>query len=486
MIFRYFSAGLVAITLAGCTVGPDYKRPDLDVGESYRAPVTLDRAKSIADIAWFDLFQDPQLEELIRIALENNLELEQAVARIEQAQARLRIARSSFAPDIRGQINNSPEPGGHGNDASFSGGLVIGWELDVFGKLRRLNEAARASLLASEDGARAVMSSLVTTVSSTWFRLLELDEEIRIIERAIQTQSESLELVRTLKENGVASDAEEQQAIAQLASTRARLPLAKQQVAAVEHSLSVLLGRAPAAIYRRQKFEEVERPLVSPLMTGLPAELLERRPDVRRAENLLHAATAQQGVAIANRFPFPTIGLTGLFGRYTSGDFDDLFDSDDSINVNAWGPTLDLQIIDFGRARGNVEVAEAQTRQALAAYRGAVLQALREVANSLYAYDSSAMVIEQSQIYTNAARKNLRLQRLRFKSGVVSYLTVLDAERQVLIAEVNLAKAQLSRTLSYIDIYRALGGGWSDEELRRVAGTDEAVDEENAAEKKEG
>ncbi|MFV0277068.1 MAG: efflux transporter outer membrane subunit [Parahaliea sp.] len=456
-----------ATLLGGCAVGPDYQRPELAVGDTFHTTVSLQQAQSIADIAWLEFFNDPQLTELLRTALANNLDLQATLARLDEAQARLRVARSAYGPSINGQIANSATPGSKGNDATFTGGLVVGWELDIFGKLRRQSEAARAALLASEEGARAVMASLVTGVAASWYQLRELDEEVRVIKRNIATQERSLELVRSLQGSGVASEAEEQQSIAQLAATRAQLPPAEQLVVMVENSLSVLIGQIPQAMKQRPPLADQTEPDSTTLAVGLPTELLERRPDVRQAEHSLHAATAQIGVAMANRFPFPTIGLSGIFGRFST-DVDDLFSSSDSVNLNAWGPTVNLQILDFGAAKGSVDIARAQTRQALAGYRSTVLYALEEVSNSLYRYESAGHIIEQNRIYATAANESLRLQRLRFKSGVVSYLQVLDSERQVLSAELSLARALVARPLAYIDIYRAVGGGWSDEEIQKL------------------
>lgn len=455
--------------LSACMVGPDYSRPEYELGQRYRSPVTLGEAQSIADLPWLNFFADEDLQRIVAVALRNNLDLQLAFARIEEARARVSISRSAFGPSFSGVISNSPSPGNPGeNDATYTGGLVVGWELDVFGKLRRMNEASRAAMLATEEGSRAVMSSLVAAVAGSWYRLRELDEEVAIIKRNIAIQESSLDLVRALMDSGVASEAEEQQAIAQLAATRARLPLAQQQVAIVEHGLSVLLDRPPRSMPVRQPLNEgVSSPRLAGLAVGLPIELLDRRPDIRQAEYLLHGATAQIGVAVANRFPFPTIGLSGVFGRLAV-DVDDLFSSGNSVDINAWGPSINLQILDFGAAKGNVDVAKARTRQALISYRATVLKALQEVADALHRYESAGAIIEQSEVFANAARESVRLQQLRFRSGVVSYIQVLDAERQLLAAEVNLAQARLARILAYIDIYRSLGGGWSDAELRRL------------------
>ncbi|HEY5805362.1 MAG TPA: efflux transporter outer membrane subunit [Lysobacter sp.] len=458
----------VCVALTGCMLGPNYSRPELELPVQYRAPLTQAEARSIADVAWFDLFRDPELSALIREAIDNNLDLRQALSRVEQARANAAYARGSLGPDIRGTLSSSPSSGSGNHDTVYSAGLSLIWEIDLFGKLRRGSEAARANLLATEDAARGVMATLVTQVASSWLSLRELDEERAIIERTITAQEESLKLIRAQMRSGVASGAEEQQAIAQLATTRAQLPFTEQQILATENQLAQLLGRYPQSIGRDSAMANGGLPDAPAIPTGLPTELLERRPDVRLAENQLHAATARVGVAVANRFPFPTIGLSALFGR-NAVDLSDLGSSNRSISVNSWGPYVDLPIIDFGRAGANVDLARAQTDEAAHTYRQTVLQALVEVSSNVSLYEKSASIISDNEESTAANRENLRLQRLRYKAGVNSYLEVLDAERQLLSSEINLARARLSRLTAYIDVYRALGGGWSDEELLRVA-----------------
>ncbi|UJJ32516.1 efflux transporter outer membrane subunit [Halopseudomonas maritima] len=456
-----------ALLLAGCAVGPDYERPELGaVQQDFRVPIELQQARSLAAVEWFEMFNDPYLNQLVQVALANNLELAGALERVEQARARTAVSRSAFGPQIRGSVQNTPAPGGDGNDASFTSGVGFNWELDLLGKLRRADEATRAELLATEDGARAVMSSLVVSVAQAWFSLQELDEEERILVRTLGSQEESLELVRSQLNSGVASRAEEQQAIAQLASTRARLPQVQQQVVFAENTLSLLLGQAPQAFADRPQRRPVTLLDDKEVALGLPVELLERRPDVRAAEQRLHAATARVGVAVANRFPVPTIGLSGLFGRYST-DLNDLY-SGSATNFSGWGPYIDIPIIDWGRAKGNEDAARAAMAEALTNYRRTVLIALREVSDSVYAFTYSAEVIDAQLTYAEAAAESLSLQKSRFASGVSGYVNVLDAERELLSAEIGLSQAELSRVNAYLEIYRSLGGGWSDEALQRA------------------
>ncbi|HKE96327.1 MAG TPA: efflux transporter outer membrane subunit [Povalibacter sp.] len=457
---------LGAALLSACAIGPDYKRPDsVTPPAEYRAVPAVQTEKSIADVAWAQMFGDPELVPVIQQALSSNLDLLSAIARVEEFRAQQHVARSAFGPEIRGSVSTSPNPLST-EDASYSGGLSLNWELDLFGKIRRSNEAARAQLMASEDNARAVMSSLVAAVASTWFQLRELDAEVKIIRDTIHSQEESLALVQSLLRNGVASGAEEQQAISQLATTRAQLPIALQQQAQTENFLQFLLANPPHEVARSQPPVAVAVPPDIPV--GLPAQLLERRPDVHLLENSLHAATAQIGVAEASRFPYLTIGLTSFLG-IVSPELSHLIDGDDpAADVFAVGPVADIPIYQSGRGNANVAAARAVQRQAELAYRSGVLQALREVADSLLATEQVRELIEQNQVRTDAAAETLRLQRMRYRSGVVSYIEVLDGERQFFSAQIDLARSKLTQMQSYVDLYRALGGGWSDEELQKL------------------
>jgi multidrug efflux system outer membrane protein len=310
------------------------------------------------------------------------------------------------------------------------------------------------------------MNALVADVASTWFLLRELDEEVDIVERQIELQEESLALVRSLKRNGVASGTEEQQAISQLAATRAQLPNAEQRRIQSENLLRFLMGYAPDAVPRPAT--RVAFPVPAAIPVGLPAQLLARRPDLRQLENQLHAATASVGVAQASRFPYLSIGLTSFFGLL-SPELGRLLDGDDpATELFSIGPFVDLPIYQSGRGTGNVEVAKAQLRQAELAYRRGVLQAYRETADALVVTDKVREFIAQSEVRTNSARQVLRLQHKRYRAGVVSYLEVLDAERQLFASEIELARARLTQLEAYVELYRALGGGWSETEIQQL------------------
>jgi len=457
---------VLASTLGAACVGPNYERPDdLVTVEQYRAVLEPQAAESIADLPWASTFNDPELVEWIRTALERNLELQIAAERVEEFRAQHAIARSALGPQISGTMSTSPSSVGD-EDASYSAGIGLHWEIDLFGKLRRGNESARAQLLSTEDGARGVMNSLVASVATTWFELRELDEEVQIITDTIKSQEESLALVRALNRSGVASGTEEQQAIGQLATTRAQLPVAEQRREQTENTLRFLIGDPPDKIPRTGSPQTFYVP--NDLPAGLPAQLLERRPDVRQAENELHAATAQIGVAMGSRFPYLSLGVTSFFGL-VSPELSHLFDGNNPAQeLFAIGPFADVPIFQSGRGQGNVDTARARALQAELVYRRTVLQALREVSNALVSTDKVREVIRQNAIRTEASREVLRLQRMRYRAGVVSYLEVLDAERQLFDAEIDDARARLDQVRAYVELYRALGGGWSEDEIKTL------------------
>ncbi len=459
MTTRQLVAAGVLAALTGCAIGPDYQRPvDLPAPVEFRGVLSPQQAESIADLPWAEVFNDPELRAVIETALANNLDLKIAAARVEEFRGRARVARSYLGPNVALGGNTVPAPGTP-DDSSYSLGLTLNWEIDLFGRLRRANEAARAQLLATEDFQYGVVSALVADVATTWFRLREIDEEIAIIERTIDSQQASLELVRSLKRNGVASATEEMQALSQLAATRAQLPQAELTRVQTENLLRLLIGSEPGPVARRPQPFGFAIPEDIPV--GLPAQLLARRPDLRQLENELHAATANVGVAEANRFPYLSIGLTSFFGLI-SPELGSLLDGKDPAQeLFSIGPFVSMPIYQSGYGTGTVEVANAQLKQSELAYRRGVLLALRETADALVVTDKTRGIIAETVIRRDAARRLLDLQKKRYKAGVVSYLEVLDAERQLFSAEVELVRSQLTRVVGYVDLYRALGGGWT-------------------------
>jgi multidrug efflux system outer membrane protein len=443
--------------LNACTIGPDFTKPTPDAPA--RFPYVLEQAKaeSFADLGWAEVFHDAELSAVLATAVESNLDLKLASAKVEEVRGQLRVTRSALGPELRVAGGTQPNPASR-EDSTYSLGLDMRWEIDFFGRLRRGSEAARARLLATEEAARGVMTSLVANVATTWFRLRELDEEVAIIERTIASQQSSLDLVLTRKKNGIASGAEEQQARAQLAATRTQLPITEVRRAQAQHLLAFLLGDAPQPAVRSVSVARFAVPAEIP--PGVPADLLARRPDLRQLEHELHAATANIGVAEATRFPYLSIGLTSFVG-ILSPELDRLVNNrSPAADVLSIGPFVDAPLFQSGRGVGNVEVAEAQLRQAEIAYRRGVLQAYRETADALVFTDKVRDFIRENEVRVDAAARLLSLQRKRYEAGVNDYLEVLDAERQLFAAEIDLARARLNQREAYVELYRALGGGW--------------------------
>ena len=455
-VMRGIVAGLVAM-LGGCTIGPDFTRPTPEAPAQFRHVLAPQEAASFADAEWANTFNDAELRTVLETAIRQNLDLKLAAARVEETRGQLMIARSALGPQLGVTGSTSPNPASR-EDSSYSIGIGMRWELDFFGRLRRGSEAARARLLATEEAARSLMASVVAETATTWFRLRELDEEVAIIERTIASQQASLELVQSRKRNGVASGAEVLQAQAQLAGTRTQLPFTEQRRVQTENLLRFLLGEAPGEISRSTSISRFAVPENIPV--GLPADLLTRRPDIRQLEAQLHAATANIGVAEATRFPYLSIGLTSFVG-ILSPELDRLVNNrSPAADVLSIGPFVDAPLFQSGRGTGNVDVAKAQLQQADLSYRRGVLAAYRETADALVAADKVRALIRENEVRVDAAARLLVLQRKRYEGGVNDYLEVLDAERQLFTAEIELARARLSQREAYVSLYRALGGGW--------------------------
>jgi multidrug efflux system outer membrane protein len=421
----------------------------------------------MADLKWVEQYQEPELAALIQAAIAANLDLRLAVARIEEFRARAASARADLGPTLVGSLDSQPRSRIDDDEswlrAIYSLGVAFNWEIDFFGRLRRASEAARNDLLATEDAARAVMASVVSEVAQGWFEMRVLDELMAITERNVKLQEDALLLVQRRLQGGVAAGVDEQQAISQLAGTRAEIPFLQQQTQLVENRLSVLLGRPPGPISRPAAALIAAPPDIP---VGLPSQLLERRADIRQAERELMAATSRIGVAIGSAFPFPRIGLTAFFGMLSSS-LDKVFNGDDS-GVFSWGPFVQYPLVDSGRGRANVAIATAQAEQAAVVYRQSILVALAEVADTLVTLQKVRERIEQIQVQVTAARESLRLSDLRYIGGVADYLEVLDAQRVLFLAETDLARSRRDQLAASVQLYRALGGGWSDDELLRL------------------
>lgn len=452
--------GLVAAGLSACALGPDYARPQIEAPDTYRWQEPGDAPGSLGDLGWWELYRDPALRRLIETAVAQNLDLRIAVARVEQAQAVLGSSRLGLFPQIsangdleRSKTSTEVARNGDRIGTTESVDLGLSWELDLWGRLRRENEAARAELLAAEHARRGVMVSLVSDVATAWFRLASLDEQIRVTRATLETREQFLQLTQAQYDRGTVSGLDVAAAEAQLAQARVSIPDFERQLAQTEHLLSLLLGRNPGAFARSAlKSATAMAPETPP---GLPSRLLERRPDILQAEQALVASNARIGSAKAALFP--TISLTGSFGSL-SGEMSDLFTSP----AETWsvGVGLVQPLIDADRNLYRLDLADARKAEALAAYERAIRNGFREVADALVSRQKLAEV-ERAQIaLVQAQQRAEEIATARYKVGYSSYFDVINADRDLFNAKLALASARLNSRLSTVQLYRALGGGW--------------------------
>jgi multidrug efflux system outer membrane protein len=452
---------VLLISLGGCAVGPDYERPEIDTPEDYREQI--DQGATFANASWWNVFQDAELNRLITIALDESKDLAIAAARVEEARARAGFVRGDFYPQIgvnaAGQRGNSAEVffPGSGIQNNYALTADLAWEIDLFGRIRRSSEAARAELLASEYVRRTVYIALIADVANTYFLVRDLDARMQIATRTLATRRDSTNLIRARFDKGVTPMLDVNQAEIQEAEAAADLAAFERQLVQAENLLSILLGRNPGNITRGDELTDQIFPPAVP--AGLPSELLERRPDVLAAEQLLAAQVARIGVAQALRFP--QLSLTGSAGL-ASNDLSELIDSDASI----WnlGANLLQPLFTGGKNKQRVEIEKARAEQLLRQYELTVLQSFREVEDALVAirtYRDEGMAREmQTRAATNAAM----LSRARYNGGVTSFLEVLDTERSLFQAELATSEVRRSRLEAVVSLYKALGGGWLPEE----------------------
>ena len=461
-----FAVPALLVALGGCAVGPDYERPELDVPETYLQPV--EQGESFANTPWWELFRDEQLQALIRIALEENQDLGIAAARVEEFRAILGVTRADQFPTVDITATGAQA---EGSDNVFPGNLPgvpnekienyrlsadVFFELDLFGRLRRSTEAARAQLLATEEAQRSVTISLVASVASSYMLLRDLDAQMEIARRTQRTRADSLAIIQARFNQGTVPKLDVNQAEIELAVADAAIAVAERAVTQTENALAVLLGRNPGAIPRGVALEQQLLPPAVP--AGLPSELLQRRPDVLSSEAELAAQTARIGVAQAARWP--SLSLTGALG-FESDDLSTLTDSGSdfwSAGVGIFAP-----LFNAGRNKSRVEVEEARTEQALLAYEKTVHRAFREVEDALVAIRTYRAEREARQRQVAAARSAAMLSRARYDGGVASYLEVLDTERSLFNAELTESQTLRLYINAIIELYKALGGGWNPE-----------------------
>ncbi len=463
-----------AILLAGCAVGPDYKRPDAAAPGAFRGAAE-GGSRSLADLAWWDVYRDPRLTELIRAALSDGFDARIAAARVEQSRAVAAEVHGQLFPGIgysagadrgRNALLGQPYTEGGGATASgFDGYVGAAWELDLWGRVRRLDEAARSQYLASEDARRGVLLSLVSDVATSYFDLLELDNELAISRQAVQSFGESLKLFNRRLEGGVASRLDTASAEAAMATSAARIPEIERQIALTENQISILIGRAPGPILRGAPLAEQATPPEVP--AGLPSALLERRPDVRQAEESAHAANAGIGVTVGGFLP--RIGLSALLGGVSS-NLSDIT----SRRAGLWsvGGQVTGPLFQGGGLRGQYDQAKQAWEEAKLRYQQTALSAFADVANALVNRQKLGEAREQQERAVRAYQEAVTLSTQRYGAGKASYYEVLQAQQMLFPAEASLAQTERDQLIAVAQLYKALGGGWnlSDEQWAGASG----------------
>jgi len=448
------------LLLSACTLGPKYKRPAAQVPDTFRGPQPASSTnESLGDEKWWTVFQDTQLQALIREALAQNYDVRIAAARVLQAQATLGSTRADQYPTIVGGASATNERFARTRitpafeTSPMQVNLALAWELDFWGKFRRATEAARAELLATEWGQKAVVSSLVSNVATAYFQLLELDAEMQISKSALDSRKESLRLVEIRAKGGTTSLLDVRQSEQLVYTAAAEIPDLERRIEQQENLISILLGRNPGEITRTQSLLDIKIPPEVPV--GLPSSLLDRRPDIQSSEQTLIAANARIGVAKAAYFP--QITLTGL-GGYQSTALTNLFTG--PAGLWSFGGQLTQPIFTAGKIRSGVRLTEAQKEEAVLSYQKSIQQAFREVSDSLVAYRKNREFREQQALLTASAGDATRLAGDRYRGGVTSYLEVLDSDSRFFDAQLGLSQAQLNERLALVQLYNALGGGW--------------------------
>ena len=459
---RSLVLAVFSMFLFACAMGPDYSRPDISTSNSFRMAEEPKDLPSMANMPWWELYQDEELQRLIRIALEENKDLKQAVASIDEFQARLYSARMDFAPQLSAtgnlpvaRLGGVTFPGFPSPFAHYVQG-ALSWEMDIWGRIRRANEASMAELLAREENRRAITLQIVGGVAQSYFDLRQFDMQLEIAKRTLLAWEESVRIGQARLRQGLINKLDVDQFEAERENAAARIAELKRHMIQKENEISVLLGRNPSQIARGRSLTEQIMPPVVP--AGLPSELLQRRPDVVAAEQQLVAATARIGVAKAERFP--KLSLTGVLG-VASPTLTDFVSPSTSFGVLApvlTGPLLNAQTLGFQQ-----QAVEAQAKQAVAQYEQTVLVAFREVEDALVGVSTAREQAAAQERQVNSLRSALHLANLRYKGGLANYLDVLIAQRSLFVTELALADTHRLHLVSVVQLYKALGGGWSPE-----------------------
>ena len=476
---RLIISFLLGLFVSGCMVGPDYEQPELDTPADWR--VEASDARDLSNSQWWQQFGDPVLPELIDEALEQNKDLLIATARVDEFLGRYGVTRADLFPQVgaegaaaRDRFSEDVTPVGPGvsnPDNIYQAFLTATWEIDLWGRLRRATEAARADLLSTEEARQIVIQTLVSSVALSYIDLLNLDRQLKVSINTAKTRKESEEIFTKRHDAGVVSNLELSQVTSEYQSARARIPEFERAIGQRENALSVLLGRNPGAIKRGGTIADLKLPIAP---AGLPSELLTRRPDIRQAEQDLIAANARIGVARAAYFP--TVSLTGFLGT-SSREVSDLFDS----NSKAWSyaGNVTVPIFTAGRIKGQVAAAEAVQQQTLVNYQRVIQNAFREVDDSLIDQDRTRETLDAQRLQVLALNDYARLAKLRYDEGYSSYLEVLDADRSLFNVDLIYTQTQADLFSALVNLYKAMGGGW-------ISLADEATyqakqDDENSA-----
>jgi multidrug efflux system outer membrane protein len=469
MRHRLIAVLIATSFLTNCTLGPDYHPPSVQVPQAFHAPEPLpgSQAASFADLTWWQVFRDEELQSLIKTALEQNYDLRDAVTRVEMAQANLGITRSDQFPQVSAggdvNVNRLSRNGAFPLPASLVPSQdrtwgeaqlnLLSFEVDLWGRLRRATEAARANLLSAEENRKAVITTLISNVATQYFTLRELDAQLEIARQALATRKESLDLTASRRKYGIATDLDVKQAEQLVDTADVTISNLQPQIEQTENQITLLLGENPTGIVRKGTFDESALPPEVP--AGLTSDLLERRPDIRAAEQNLVAANADIGIAKAAYFP--RLSLSGLLGGQSTA-LSSLFSGPNS----AWSfvPQLSQPIFTAGRLRANVKLAQAQRDSALVQYQKAIQTAFTEVSNALIAHQRVQEASGKQQALVAVLEERKRLAYMRYEGGVDTQLNALDADRDLLQAQLDLRLIKLNELVSVVQLYKALGGGW--------------------------
>lgn len=451
----------IVLFASGCAIGPRYHEPAMELPQSYRSYKTLEQGESMVNLPWWKVFNDANLQELIRETLANNYDLRAAAARVDEARAQVGVTRSQIMPHTdlttgasRDRNSEALNPTLDHVTSNFNGGFSTGWEVDLWGKIRQSIHASQAEFLATEDARRGVMVTLVADAAQTYFTILELDLELDIAQKTLKTRSDNLDLFKKRFQGGTASGLEVARAEADYQQTAANIPEIERQISILENKLSALLGRNPGPI---QRTAPLSKQSFVPEMpgSGLPSEILKRRPDIMEAEQLVRAANATVGVKVGEFMPLLNMNnFVGGAGEHPS----QVFNSEGY----TWtiGGDVKMPLFEGGKNVYNYKGAKAKWQQSVAVYKQTVVSAFHEVADSLVGIEKVKKVREEQEKQVTALKESAKLSLIRYESGLSSYIEVLDADQQYYSAQTALARTQGSQLLYYVQLYRALGGGW--------------------------